>query len=68
MQILSNIFCEKSSPFKIRRKCLDLTTKEDEYYFLYAGVVNWECKKFKLEELSPDRFKCLICGNLFRNW
>ena len=34
--------------------------KGNEDFFTYTGVVNWECEKFKLEELSLDRFKCLI--------
>ena len=31
--------------------------KEDKDFLTYVGVVN---EKFKLEELSPDRFKYLI--------
>ena len=34
--------------------------KEDEDFFTYVGVVNRDCEKFKLEELSPDQFKCLV--------
>ena len=55
VQILTNIF-GKGLLFNIRWKYLNLTKKEDDYFFIYAGVVN----KFKLEELSLDRFKCLI--------
>lgn len=31
-----------------------------EDYFTYVGKVNRKCEKFKLCELTPDMFKCLI--------
>ena len=61
VEILMKIFW--SSLFNIYWKCLNLTKKLDEDFFTYAGVVNRECEKFKLEELSPDQFKCLIFGS-----
>ena len=58
VQIQTNILGEVL--FSIHWKCLNLTKMEDEDFFTYGGVVSRECDKFKLEELSSDRFKCLI--------
>lgn len=60
VQILTNVFGEKSSLFNLRWKCLNLTKRDDEDFFSYAGIVNRECQQFKLEELTADRFRCLI--------
>ena len=54
-----DIFDKSSFLFNICLKCLNLR-KEDEDFFTFISVVNRECEKFKLEELSSDQFKCLI--------
>ena len=56
----SNIFGERSSLCNICWECLNLMKKEEEDFITYASVVNREYEKFKLEELSSDKFKCLI--------
>ena len=33
---------------------------DDNDFVIYVGVVNQECEKFKLNELTSDSFKCLI--------
>ena len=40
--------------------CLILVKCDDDNFATYAGVVNQECEKFKLNELTFDSFKCLI--------
>lgn len=34
--------------------------KNNRDYIAYAGIVNRECEKFKLDELTSNMFKCLI--------
>ena len=60
IQLLTKIFGEKSSLFNTRWKCLNLAKKDSEDYTTFASVVNRECEKFKLSELTSDMFKCLI--------
>lgn len=38
---------------------MNLVKKEDDG-FTFASIVNNQCEKFKLAELRPDNFKCLI--------
>ncbi|XP_014778320.1 uncharacterized protein LOC106874916 [Octopus bimaculoides] len=58
--ILTNIFSEKSSQFNIRWECLNLKKNESDDFVTYAGMVNKACERFRLEELTPDMFKCII--------
>ena len=46
--ILSRIFSEKSSLFRTRYHCLNLTKKANDDYVTYAGIVNRGCERFKL--------------------
>ena len=39
--------------------------KSREDYSTFAGIINRECKNFKLKELTLDMFKCLI---LYKDW
>ena len=48
------------SSFHKRWKFMNLIKKEDEYFTTFASTVNDQCEGFKLVELSPDSFKCLI--------
>lgn len=41
-------------------QCLNLRNKNDQYSVIYAGIVNRECERFKLNEISPDIFKYLL--------
>ena len=34
--------------------------KANDNYVTYAGIVNRECKRFKLNELTADNFKWFI--------
>ena len=45
--------------FNTRLHSLNLTKKDTDDY-TFASVVNNECEKFKLNELTPDMFKCFI--------
>ena len=44
----------------MRYKCLNLMKKANDDYVTYAGVVNGECERFKLNELTADNLKCSI--------
>lgn len=39
---------------------MNLVKNETENIFTYAGKVNRDCDKFKLDKLSPDWIKCII--------
>lgn len=39
---------------------MNITKDENEDFVTYTGKDNREREKFKLNELSPDRFKCII--------
>ena len=60
IEILSSIFGERVSLFHTRFQCLNMIKKDDEDFVTYAGNVNKICERFLLNELSIDRFKCLI--------
>ena len=47
------IFGEKSSLFNSRWQCLNPRNKGWEDYSTFAGIVNRECERFKLKELTP---------------
>ena len=53
-------FRDRTSLFNAQWNCLKLVKCDDDDFITYAGVNNWECKKFKLNELTSDSFKCLI--------
>ncbi|XP_029641312.1 uncharacterized protein LOC115216253 [Octopus sinensis] len=60
IELLSKMFSDKSSLFNTHWECLNLVKEEDEDFVIYIRIVNKMCGKFKLKELSPDIFKCLI--------
>ncbi|CAH8540722.1 unnamed protein product, partial [Schistosoma mattheei] len=64
VQILSDIFDEQSSLFNTRYKCFQITKSPEDDYLTYAGKVNRQCERFKINEITADQFKCLIfiCG------
>ena len=39
---------------------MNLKKKPDEDFTIFARIVHNQCEGFKLVELSPDNFKCLI--------
>lgn len=61
---LKQIFGEQTSLFNIRYQCLKLIKNTEDDWVTYAGVVNRECERFKLRQMTDDQFKCLIfaCG------
>ena len=60
IQISTKVFGEWCSLFNKHWQCLNLTKKENEDYTTFACIVNRECEKFRLSEITPDMFKCLI--------
>lgn len=60
VQILTKIFAKPDSLFCLRWKCLQLQKENQEDFTAYAANVNRLCEDFKLGELTPDQFKCLI--------
>ncbi|VDP79710.1 unnamed protein product, partial [Schistosoma curassoni] len=50
----------RASLFRIRYNCLQLTKEADEDYNTYAGRVNLQAERFKLNVLTSDQFKCLL--------
>lgn len=62
INVLCKTFSKKSSRINICWKCFKREKNED--YVTYAGRVYWGCKKFTLDKLSQDVFKCLI----FTQW
>ena len=57
--ILSRIFSEKSSLFYMLYQCLNFMKKTNDYV-TYTAIVNRECERFKLSELTTDNLKCFI--------
>lgn len=58
---MGKIFSEKSLLFNTCWKCVNIEKIHNEKnYTTYAGRVNREWEKFKLDKLTPDMFKCLI--------
>ncbi|CAH8601572.1 unnamed protein product [Schistosoma rodhaini] len=60
VNILNKMFSEQMSLFRIRYNCLQLTREADEDYTTYAGRVNLQAERFKLNVLTSDQFKCLL--------
>ena len=60
VKLLIEFFRPKTSLFRKRWKCMNLTRKDSEDYTTFASVVNKHCDDFKLSELSANNFKCLI--------
>ncbi|KAK4474317.1 hypothetical protein MN116_000402 [Schistosoma mekongi] len=58
--ILSQHFGDNSSLFNIRYRCLKLKMNESDDFLTHVGIVNRECERFKLKDLSEDQFKSLI--------
>ena len=59
--ILFKIFRDRSLLLNICWQCLNLVKGDNEGFVTYAGVVHWEWETFKINELTLDLFKCLIC-------
>ncbi|KAK4470004.1 hypothetical protein MN116_000030 [Schistosoma mekongi] len=57
---LSQHFGDNSSLFNIRYRCLKLKMNESDDFLTHVGIVNRECERFKLKDLSEDQFKSLI--------
>ena len=58
-------FCQeflvkKSFLFHTRYQGLNFMKKANDNYVSYTGIVNRECVRFKLNELTADNFECLI--------
>ena len=54
------IFREKLSIFHTRYQVLNIAKNMKNDFSTYAGIVNQEWEKCKLELLTEDQFKCLI--------
>nr|CAX83692.1 Gap-Pol polyprotein [Schistosoma japonicum] len=57
---LSQHFGDNSSLFNIRYRCLKLKMNKSDDFLTHVGVVNRECERFKLKDLSENQFKSLI--------
>ncbi|MFH4984886.1 hypothetical protein AB6A40_011595, partial [Gnathostoma spinigerum] len=64
VETLKDIFGPRISTFNQRYQCLKLIRSEQDDIVTYGGIVNREIEKFRLGELTPEHFKCLIfvCG------
>ena len=64
VQTLSKIFGEQSSLFSIGYQCFQISKSLSDDHLTYAGHVNKECERFRINEITADQFKCLIfiCG------
>ncbi|GAB1605680.1 hypothetical protein Ahia01_000850300 [Argonauta hians] len=60
VNILKCIFDKRESLFHTRYKCFNIVKQHCDDFVTYAGKVNEQCELFKLNELTPDMFKCLI--------
>ena len=60
VQLLNEVFGDKTSLFNVRYQCLKMVKNETEDYVTYAGAVNKECERFQLKSMTEDQFKCLI--------
>lgn len=49
-----------SSLFNTRWLCLNLVKNNNKDFIIYAGVVNRESEKLKLNKLTLDLFKCVL--------
>lgn len=77
VSILLIYFLVKRIHFYTSWQCMNLAKDKDGNFITYTSNVNRMCEKFKLDQLSPDRFKCLSslkvyhqkqwCGNMFTN-
>ncbi|XP_062553858.1 uncharacterized protein K02A2.6-like [Armigeres subalbatus] len=64
VSILKTIFGRQILVFNARYQCLQLSKNSSDDFYTYAGIVNQKCEEFKLNEVTPDQFKCLmyVCG------
>ena len=64
VQCLTKIFGERSSLFHTRYQYFQIVKDQNDDFVTYAGLVNRECERFKLKELTENQFKGLIfvCG------
>lgn len=65
VNILSELFSQKTSLFHKRWKCLNLMKDDGHDYITYAANVNKHCEEFKLAELSADNLNAWC---LFKGW
>ena len=57
--ILSRIYNEKSSLLHTQYQCLNLMKKANNY-LTYAGIVNREYKRFKMNERDSEIQSCIL--------
>lgn len=64
VETLKSIFGRQTSLFNARYQCLQMSKNQNDDFFTYAGIVNQKCENFKLAEITPAQFKCLmfVCG------
>lgn len=58
--ILTGLFKRAESQFCLRWKCLQVEKKGTEDYTAYTARVNKLCEECKINQMTPDQFKCLI--------
>ena len=61
---LSKLFGERCSLFHTRYQCFQIVKDENDDFVTFAALVNRECERFKLKEMTDDQFKplILVCG------
>lgn len=60
VDLLRNMFSKKISLFRTRWNCFQVRRGELEQIQKYKARVNKISEDFKLQELTPDQFKCLL--------
>ena len=65
--ILTKNFGDRTSLFNAQWNCLNLVKCDNNNFVTYFRVVNQECEKFKLNELTSNSFKCLFVQGLTLN-
>ena len=60
VKLLSELFSPNMTLFHKRRKCFNLSKRDNEDYLTFTSIVNKYSDDFRLAELSADDFKCLI--------
>ncbi len=58
--ILTQIFEDSTSLFNAWWNCLNVVQYDKDDFVPYTEIVNQECEKFKLNELTSSSFKCFI--------
>ncbi|XP_055714234.1 uncharacterized protein K02A2.6-like [Phlebotomus papatasi] len=57
---LKDLFGRRESLFHTRWRCLQIQKKETDDFQTHSTVINKICEEFKLGELTPEHFKCLV--------